>query len=408
MDFDKIDPEIMEFIFRALQGLKDDAEKLKAKREAFLWREITAPLTLNDALSRLTRNDLNKIRQNLDLKGISSLKKNDLIIALQEMIPARVEEIFLRFDNGRYDLFKKMANNGGWIPAPVLENAQIEFLLYRGLAVPGTTGRQRVLVMPVEIIEVFRRLDSKSYQQIVQRNWDLIRITQGMLYYYGTLTSAELFKMMQQYGFKPGDFLGYFQLIFDAMLYYGEIYFDGNGFSNYRVFEPKEVLREHRARADLDYYPFSREQLLQAGQPGFVDRNAAYRSVVDFIVNNYEITRDEADELVQECVYAVRIGESLGDILNFLQNHLEMNTTEILRAVSEQIVHLTNNTRQWFLKGYTPAELRKLKAPRRKPLPDKPGAEIISLQTRQKVGRNDPCPCGSGKKFKMCCGRDKD
>ena len=24
--------------------------------------------------------------------------------------------------------------------------------------------------------------------------------------------------------------------------------------------------------------------------------------------------------------------------------------------------------------------------------------------TRQKVGRNEPCPCGSGKKFKRCCG----
>jgi preprotein translocase subunit SecA len=24
----------------------------------------------------------------------------------------------------------------------------------------------------------------------------------------------------------------------------------------------------------------------------------------------------------------------------------------------------------------------------------------------QKVGRNDPCPCGSGKKYKKCCGRN--
>lgn len=24
----------------------------------------------------------------------------------------------------------------------------------------------------------------------------------------------------------------------------------------------------------------------------------------------------------------------------------------------------------------------------------------------KKVGRNDPCPCGSGKKYKMCCGRN--
>ncbi|MGN0910738.1 MAG: SEC-C metal-binding domain-containing protein [Thermoguttaceae bacterium] len=23
-----------------------------------------------------------------------------------------------------------------------------------------------------------------------------------------------------------------------------------------------------------------------------------------------------------------------------------------------------------------------------------------------RVGRNDPCPCGSGKKYKHCCGRE--
>ncbi|MBK5252248.1 MAG: SEC-C domain-containing protein [Peptostreptococcaceae bacterium] len=25
----------------------------------------------------------------------------------------------------------------------------------------------------------------------------------------------------------------------------------------------------------------------------------------------------------------------------------------------------------------------------------------------EKVGRNDPCPCGSGKKYKKCCGKNK-
>jgi uncharacterized protein YecA (UPF0149 family) len=27
----------------------------------------------------------------------------------------------------------------------------------------------------------------------------------------------------------------------------------------------------------------------------------------------------------------------------------------------------------------------------------------VTIQDKQKVGRNDPCPCGSGKKFKKCC-----
>ncbi|MGH1482585.1 MAG: SEC-C metal-binding domain-containing protein [Geminicoccales bacterium] len=26
------------------------------------------------------------------------------------------------------------------------------------------------------------------------------------------------------------------------------------------------------------------------------------------------------------------------------------------------------------------------------------------IRTRQKIGRNAPCPCGSGLKYKKCCG----
>ncbi len=29
-----------------------------------------------------------------------------------------------------------------------------------------------------------------------------------------------------------------------------------------------------------------------------------------------------------------------------------------------------------------------------------------TIVKEKKIGRNDPCPCGSGKKYKFCCGRD--
>jgi preprotein translocase subunit SecA len=32
-------------------------------------------------------------------------------------------------------------------------------------------------------------------------------------------------------------------------------------------------------------------------------------------------------------------------------------------------------------------------------------AKAKPVRTGPKVGRNDPCPCGSGKKYKNCCGR---
>ena len=33
-----------------------------------------------------------------------------------------------------------------------------------------------------------------------------------------------------------------------------------------------------------------------------------------------------------------------------------------------------------------------------------PTSKPSPVRAKNKVGRNDPCPCGSGKKYKKCCG----
>jgi len=38
------------------------------------------------------------------------------------------------------------------------------------------------------------------------------------------------------------------------------------------------------------------------------------------------------------------------------------------------------------------------------PLPQQPQA-VAGSKSKNKPGRNSPCPCGSGKKYKRCCGR---
>ena len=56
-------------------------------------------------------------------------------------------------------------------------------------------------------------------------------------------------------------------------------------------------------------------------------------------------------------------------------------------------------------------EIRKQEAPQRAPSPAPVQAAARSNRKQRmkvagkKVGRNDPCPCGSGKKYKYCCGR---
>ena len=38
--------------------------------------------------------------------------------------------------------------------------------------------------------------------------------------------------------------------------------------------------------------------------------------------------------------------------------------------------------------------------------PDQPKVETV-VHEGPRIGRNDPCPCGSGKKYKKCCGAGK-
>ena len=37
--------------------------------------------------------------------------------------------------------------------------------------------------------------------------------------------------------------------------------------------------------------------------------------------------------------------------------------------------------------------------------PKKQKGTYESIRTEPKIGRNDPCPCGSRKKYKKCCGK---
>jgi hypothetical protein len=56
------------------------------------------------------------------------------------------------------------------------------------------------------------------------------------------------------------------------------------------------------------------------------------------------------------------------------------------------------------LSPFLSAALRAPSAARHVAAPPSPHPPYIPSAPRVKTGRNDPCPCGSGKKYKKCCG----
>jgi hypothetical protein len=78
---------------------------------------------------------------------------------------------------------------------------------------------------------------------------------------------------------------------------------------------------------------------------------------------------------------------------------------EVRELQEEPVVYLTeydlSQESEW--ERLTQSFLRNLPVPRPKRDPLAPRYQYPPEEVR--VGRNDPCPCGSGAKFKKCCGR---
>ena len=47
----------------------------------------------------------------------------------------------------------------------------------------------------------------------------------------------------------------------------------------------------------------------------------------------------------------------------------------------------------------------KEETPEEKSKKKKPQVQKTDVRASDKIGRNDACPCGSGKKYKNCCGK---
>jgi len=56
--------------------------KLLESREKRLWKKISLPCSLSDAINGLTKAEMDEIRRNYEFKNISSLKKAELAKAV--------------------------------------------------------------------------------------------------------------------------------------------------------------------------------------------------------------------------------------------------------------------------------------------------------------------------------------
>ena len=105
------------------------------------------------------------------------------------------------------------------------------------------------------------------------------------------------------------------------------------------------------------------------------------------------------------------------EIINVCNPTSDADTNRVLKVVMD----FSNGIPKFFLRGQSSAQvsgfsqpedislegLWRSRTPERPATATSPGIDLpLPLFPMRKVGRNDPCPCGSGKTYKNCCGME--
>jgi preprotein translocase subunit SecA len=178
-----------------------------------------------------------------------------------------------------------------------------------------------------------------------------------------------------------------------------------------------EAIMEHdefdlmlRKKGDKPHYVPNKNELLKYVDEGYFEKSKEYNALIKYVEKNFFKGKEEKDEWLCEDIHGIcQYGLDMQIILDaFNDRGISFNDMNQANEVIQLVMELSDNIRIWENNGHTPHELfEKFEKPNLSPLPDKPfdfnQTNIIDMKHRKKVGRNDPCPCGSGKKYKKCC-----
>ena len=190
------------------------------------------------------------------------------------------------------------------------------------------------------------------------------------------------------------------------------LYKDGYFANEYIIhFDEAELLLEQQK--GKPYYIPNKEKLLKYADSLYFEKTKEYFDLFKFIKNEL-VNGDEqlADTICDDIQVNIESSASLTEIFNeFDRRKVYFDNDKQAEQAVKLIMELSNHTRLWENKGHTPNELfTTLEKPHLKPLPAERfeydnfrSIKTGTFVTGEKTDRNDPCPCGSGKKYKKCC-----
>lgn len=189
-------------------------------------------------------------------------------------------------------------------------------------------------------------------------------------------------------------------------------------------------------QAGKEFYIPNEQEILDYARNFYLSQEPAYQNFREFLQREIGMTYEDADDVALDIWDKIQFDMDFTDIIRYLMDDYEDFLDDIkIEQFIQLIQKLNNNTRMQIHRGHTPNEMMK-KATEQGYYSRRPtvvpgsteaaqllqsaakelkemgisvdlngNASMIPDNSFKKIYPNDPCPCGSGKKFKKCCGK---
>ena len=431
MPFEERDARIEEEARRILENFEGGALTIeKTLRENCAKGERRTDLA---SLAATEKNVvLEKFLSDIGASRSSGLNKKKLVAGIAEQLakaPEGISRVFTSMEPVAFARMKWLFDAGGVLVARI---ADIDSLKEFPLPVPllcylFDEGDNVACVIPDEVFAAMKTLDwvelARYFDKVTRARQvaDLLVATRGMLTFdeafaeynriypdgfsRNALTGALSLYIKQ---FEPGFEVLYDDeheewyfvdaRLLDGLDELGEpvVGFDGLNIGKLGFLED---LLAARAGKDPWKLPFD---MVEAGD--YLDWASALpsaRAFEQFLNENVPDGENDytfADALMEEILTNGSAGVDVTALVQYLADRgLGFEDLRHMDKMLGLLFALINDLPRWDNNGWPPAALHA--AASSKPVFRNPDGSYM------KVGRNDPCPCGSGKKYKKCCGR---
>ncbi|GEP66405.1 YecA family protein [Clostridium beijerinckii] len=373
------------------RSIEDGLDKLADKIEKKLSKRVYS-FDLNELINCLSKDEIYNIARNLGVNKISGLNKEKLIETLLKEYKNLVEKRALFFDEERYKILKSYVDSKGVKLFDDIDEEEADksvYFIQQGMLFPIAKDGVSIFLMPEIVQGLIKERNNLEYRRKIKFNSEIINIFRAMNKVYGILKLEDAKEIIERYfNIENCEFE---ELIREATYYYNEYREEGIFIVNNEIDNFEELLKDIDTEKDLSYAMISKEELLNMLEENWVYNSKAGKTFYKEFTNMFRVDRDMLIAMMEDLIFDVQENEPK-DAVDKMIELINIENDEARYVASSMMNKFVKKIRLWRYKGSTTNEIK---------------SNVVSLKANKDIKRNDPCPCGSLKKYKKCCGKDE-